>query len=130
MEQSKHFFTGVSEIWVDEEGIMRIVFSKGIELKLADMEEAYAIFNQLGIGPGQNKSLQLLSGGPFNISKQARDYAGRNATDFFIAAALVTNSVLTRYVINIFNSLKKHDVPFRVFATEEEAINWLRTYKK
>jgi hypothetical protein len=130
MEQGQHFYTRVSEIWIDQEEIMHIVFSKGVELGLADMEEAYALFEKLGVGPGQKKSRQLLSGGLFNISKPARDYAGKNATDYFTAAAMITNSTLTRFVINIFNTLQKHDVPFKMFANEEDALAWLRTYPK
>src|SRR5688572_25490326 len=90
----KHHRTSASEVWVDEEGIMHVLFDKGIELKLADMEEAYALFRQLGVGPGQKKSRQLLSGGPFTISKEARGYAGKSGTDYFHAAAMVTDSAL------------------------------------
>lgn len=127
-EQSKHFYTRVSEIWIDREGIMHIKFVKGVEINLADMEEAYALFKEFGIGPAMKKSRQLLSGGPFTISKQARDYAGKNATDFFYAAAMVSNSVVMRFVINIFNAIQKHDVPFKIFDNEEDALVWLRTY--
>jgi hypothetical protein len=130
MDPIKHKYhkTRVSEIRLDEEGIMRIVFAKNVDIDLKDMEEAYAYFGELGFGPGKKKSRQLLSGGPFNISKEARDYAGRSGTDFFIAAAMVTNSIVTRFVINLFNSIQKHGVPFKVFASEEEALKWLRTF--
>jgi hypothetical protein len=127
-ERSKHFFTTVSEIWIDQDGIMHVVFSRGVELSLADMKEAYAVFEALGFGPGKKKSRQLLCGGPFTISKQARDYAGKSGTDFFVAAAMVTSSPLMRFVINIFNSLQKHNVPFKMFAREEDALAWLRKY--
>lgn len=128
MEQGKHYKTSVSEIWIDEENIMHVVFSKNVTLKLEDMEEAYKIFGDLGFGPGKNKSRQLLAGGPIIISKEARDYAGKNGTDFFIAAAMVTDSMFMRYVINLFNAIKKHNVPFKVFATENQAVAWLRTF--
>jgi len=128
-EQNKHFHTRVSEIWIDAEGIMHVIFSKGVELSLEDMEEAYKIFRAMGFGPGKKKSRQLLTGGPFTISRPARNFAGSNGTDYFIAAAMVTNSVLMRLVINIFNTLHKHEVPFRMFESEEEALAWLRTFK-
>lgn len=128
MGQSQRYRTSLSEIWIDEENIMRVEFSKHVTLKLSDMEEAYKIFGDLGFGPGKNKSRQLLSGGPIIISKEARDYAGKNGTDFFIAAAMVTDSIFMRYMINLFNAVQKHDVPFKVFATENQAIVWLRTF--
>lgn len=126
--ENKHFHTSVSEIWLDNENIMRVVFAKGATLKLADMEEAYKVFGDLGFGPGKKKSRQLLSGGPFVISKEARDYAGKSGTQYFTAAAMVTDSVVMRYVINLFNLIQKHNVPFKLFANEEEALRWLRTY--
>ncbi len=126
----QRYHTSVSEIFLDNDGIMHVVFSKGIELTLPDMEEAYAVFGQLGFGKGKKKSLQLLSGGPFYISKPARDYAGSNGTDYFIAAAMVTDSVFTRFVINLFNSIVKHNVPFKLFSNEEDAISWLKTFKR
>jgi hypothetical protein len=126
---TKRYHTSVSEIWLDDEAIMHIVFAKGVTITLPDMEEAYKLFGDLGFGAGKKKSRQLLSGGPFNISKEARDYAGKNATDYFIAAAMVTDSILMRYVINLFNSIQKHDVPFKLFSSEEDAIEWLRTFR-
>jgi hypothetical protein len=128
--ETKHFFTSVSEIWIDTDEIMHVKFSKGVELTLADMEEAYKLFDALGFGPGKGKSRQLLCGGPFGISKPARDYAGKNGTEFFIAAAMVTNSALMRFVVNLFNSLQKHNVPFKLFANENDAITWLKTFPK
>jgi hypothetical protein len=126
--EGKRYTTRVSEIWLDDEGIMHVVFPKGITLSLTDMEEAYKIFGDMGFGPGKKKSRQLLSGGPFAISKEAREYAGKSGTDFFIAAAMVTGSPFMRFVINLFNAIQRHNVPFKLFATEEEAVIWLRTF--
>lgn len=124
----KHYYTKVSKIWIDDENIMHVVFDKNVTITLQEMQEAYKIFAHLGFGPGKNKSRQLLSGGPIVINKDARDFAGKSGTDFFIAAAMVTDSFFTRFVINLFNSTQKHNVPFKLFATEEEAITWLRTF--
>lgn len=128
--KNKHYHTKVSEIWIDHEEIMHVVFSKNVTLTLQDMEEAYKIFGDLGFGSGKKKSRQLLSGGPIIIRKEARDYAGKNGTDFFIAAAMVTDSVFMRYMINLFNAIQKHNVPFKLFVTEEDALSWLRTFSK
>jgi len=125
---SKPHHTRVSEIWVDEENIMHVVFAKGVTINLKDMEDAYKIFRELGVGPGQRKSRQLLSGGHFTLTKEAREFAGKSGQDYFIAAAMVTDSILMRFVINIFNKIQKHDVPFKVFASEKEALAWLRTF--
>lgn len=126
---SQHYHTRVSEIWVDDENIMHVVFAKGVTITLDDMEEAYQIFRDLGVGPGGRKSRQLLSGGHFTLTTEARAFAGKSGQDYFKAAAMVTDSPLMRLVINTFNLLTRHGVPFKLFATEEEALNWLRTFK-
>lgn len=125
---SQHYHTRVSEIWVDDENIMHVVFAKGVTINLQDMEEAYHIFRDLGVGPGARKSRQLLSGGHFTLTKEARAFAGKSGKDYFIAAAMVTDSPLMRLVINTFNLLTRHGVPFKMFATETEALQWLRTF--
>ncbi len=125
---NQHHHTRVSEIWLDEENIMHVVFAKGVTINLQDMEEAYKIFRELGIGPGLGKGRQLLSGGHFTLTKEARAFAGGNAEDYFLAAAMVTESTLVRLVINTFNALTRHKVPFKLFAKEEEALTWLRTF--
>lgn len=126
---SQHHHTRVSEIWIDAENIMHVVFATGVTINLQDMEEAYKIFRELGLGPGGRKGRQLLSGGHFTLTKEAREYAGKSGKDYFIAAAMVTESTLMRLVINTFNALTRHDVPFKLFAAEEEALVWLRTFK-
>jgi hypothetical protein len=128
--ESTHYTTSVSEIWMDVEGIMHVQFARGVVLSLPDMEEAYKLFRELGIGPGQRKGRQLLSGGPFTINKEARAFAGKSGKDYFTAAAMVTDSMLMRMVINLFNAIQKHEVPFKLFRTEEEAVAWLRTFPR
>jgi len=130
VDTSKHYRTEASEIWLDDEGIMHVVFDKGAELTLALMEDAFRIYREeLGLGPGKKKITQVLSGGPVNIKKEARDYAGRMGKDYFVAAAMVTESPLMRLIVNTFNAIQKPGVPFKLFASEEEAIAWLRTIK-
>ncbi len=129
-QASKHYQTETSEVWIDEEGIMHVVFDKGADLNLARMEEAFKVYREeLGLGPGKKKITQVLSGGPVTVSKEARDLAGKNGKNYFIAAAMVTSSRLMRLIVNSFNAIQKPGVPFKLFEKEEEAIAWLRTFK-
>lgn len=125
---SRRFSTRVSEIWLDADGIMNIEFKANAEIGLADMQEADALFRQMGFGQGRKKSRQLLKGGPFTLSREARAFAALTGTDFFHAAAMVTDSVMVRYVVNLFNALNKHKVPFKVFSDEKKALEWLKSF--
>jgi len=127
---SKHYRTRASEIWIDDEGIMHVVFNKGAVLDLSIMEETFTLYrDELGLGPDKKKITQMLSGGPITINKAARDLAGKIGADYFIAAAMITDSPLMRFIVNTFNVIQKPGVPFKLFATEEEAMTWLRTFK-
>lgn len=126
---SKHYHTRISEIWIDDENIMRIVFDKDVTIARKDMADAFDMYqNDMGLGPGKKKIRQMLSGGPFALTKEAREVAGKKGRDYIIAAPMITDSTLTRVVINTFNAVIRHDVPFKLFSTEEEALSWLRTF--
>jgi hypothetical protein len=126
---SKHYHTRISEIWIDDENIMRIVFDKDVNIARKDMADAFDLYhNDMGLGPGKKKIRQMLSGGPFALTKEAREVAEQKGRDFITAAAMVTDSTLTRVVINTFNAVAKHDVPFKLFSTEEEALTWLKKF--
>lgn len=124
-----HYKTKASEIWIDKEDIMHVVFAKGAELTVDAIEESFALYRELGLGPGGKKIRQLLSGGPVTAGKEARDLTARYGVHYFTAAAMVTNSRLMRLVVNSFNAIQKPGVPFKLFPTEEEALSWLRTVR-
>ena len=127
----KKIRTAVSEIWVDSEGILRVDILQGASLTLKDMEEGFEAYAKLGFGQGQKKGLQLLTGARFfTLDKEARDYGGKHGDSFFIAAAVVSDSIAMRFLVNMFNATQKHGVPFKAFSNVEEALEWLRKFKK
>lgn len=121
--------TQQNEIWLDERGILRVLAFDGADI---DIEETIACFNaykQLGCTK-TNKLLQLIDGRDnMSITHEARNYAALHGKDFFIASAIVNNSLAVRLIVNFFNRFYKEVVPFKMFATEQEAINWLITFK-
>lgn len=65
----------------------------------------------------------------FSITPEARSYAAAMGKDYFIAAAIISDSLAVRIVMNFFNAFYKPTVPLKMFATEEAARKWLRTFK-
>jgi hypothetical protein len=45
------------------------------------------------------------------------------------ACGIKENNVIIRYVVHAFNHLYKPAVPIKMFKTEDEALEWLITYK-
>lgn len=66
----------------------------------------------------------------FTFDNKALKYAARVGKDFFIASAIVSDSLPTRMLFRFFNGFYKHPVPFKMFTAEEKALEWLRTFKK
>lgn len=121
--------TANTEIWIDEEGILRLKACGSVDLDLNEVMECFASYEKLGIGK-HNKVLQLIdisNGG--TMSQEARDYAAEVGRDYFLASAVVSHSLSVRIVVNFFNRFYKHDVPLKLFKTEEKALEWLRKMK-
>jgi hypothetical protein len=119
-----------TEIKIDDEGILRLKAVSAADLDLHEVMECFAWYDKLGIG-NHNKVLQLIDvskGG--TMSQEARDYAAEIGRNYFLASAVVSNSLSVRLVVNFFNRFYKHDVPFKLFKTEEKALGWLRGFRK
>lgn len=118
--------TLTTEIWVDAEGFLRVRSAEGCEVDLEECMRCFAAYRQLGYGP-TNKTFQLIDGSKhYSLSKEAREYAAIHGKDYFYASAIITKLLSMRLVVNFFNRFYKHEVLFKLFATEEEALKWLR----
>jgi hypothetical protein len=128
--QGKKFRTEMSEIWMDEEGILHLKFLKEGEVDLEEVRTCFRTYTEMGIGPDA-KVLQIIDASNFAaLSTEARDLAAKVGQDYFIASAAISTSPAIRLIVNFFNSFYKITVPFKLFGTEEEAREWLRTFKK
>ena len=128
--EAEKIHTNVSDIWIDADNILRVHVHEGAHLTLQDMKDGFEIYSRLGFGPGKKKTLQLLTGAKFfTLSKEAREYGGKHGNNFFIAAAVVSDSAALRFLVNVFNRLNNPDVPFKVFSNANEALEWLKGFK-
>jgi hypothetical protein len=119
--------TRFNEIWIDEEGFLILKPLAGVELDLDEVKACFRAYDKLGIGP-DNKVLELIDARDGSMTPEARAYAAQVGMNYFIAAAIISDSLAVRLVVNFFNTFYKHTVPFKMFATEEAARKWLRTF--
>ncbi|MES2513264.1 MAG: STAS/SEC14 domain-containing protein [Bacteroidota bacterium] len=119
----------MNEIWLDDEGILILKPSEGVELDLDEVKACFEAYRSLGIGPN-NKVLELIDARDGSMNSEARTYAAEHGKDYFIAAAIVSDSLAVRLVVNFFNGFYTQVVPFKMFATENEARKWLKTFIK
>lgn len=128
MTLSQKIETKTSVIWIDDEGILRLKIKPNSELYLDDVKECFLIYEQLGCK--ENKVLQLMDAKVyFYMDDDAQKYAAEVGKDFFIASAIVNNSIAIRLLVNFFNTFYQHGVPFKLFGDEEKALRWLRKFR-
>ena len=120
--------TKMNEIWIDEEGFLMLKPIPGLEMDLNEVKACFEAYKTLGFGP-HNKVLELIDARDGSMTSEARTYAAEHGKDYFIAAAIISDSLAVRMVVNFFNTFYKHVVPFKMFSNEEDARKWLRTFK-
>ena len=63
-----------------------------------------------------------------SISKEAREYMGKEGSQYVTAGALLTNSFLAKTLGNFFLAINTPKVPSKLFDDEEKAIEWLKQF--
>ncbi len=131
MQATKKINTRNNEIWIDENGLLRLkLTSREAEMEIEEVKECFEAYKMLGCGP-HNKVLQLIDfSGEGSMSHEARSYVAETGKHFFIASAIINNSLAVRLIVNFFNTFYKHPVPFKMFSTEKDAIDWLMGFRK
>ncbi|MBA4240500.1 MAG: hypothetical protein C0448_07235 [Sphingobacteriaceae bacterium] len=124
----KKIKTNMNEIWIDDEGFLILKPKEGVELDLDEVKACFEAYKSLGIGP-HNKVLEIIDARDGSMTTEARAFAAEVGNDYFIAAAIISDSLAVRMVVNFYNSFYKQKVPFKMFSTEEAARKWLRTFK-
>lgn len=118
----------MNEIWIDDEGFLILKPKEGVELDLDEVKACFEAYKSLGVGP-HNKVLEIIDARDGSMTSEARTFAADNGKDFFIASAIISDSLAVRMVVNFFNTFYSQVVPFKMFSTEEAARKWLRTFK-
>jgi hypothetical protein len=129
MTATQKLKTNYNEIWIDDEGFLMLKPTPGVELDLEEVKAYFEAYKSLGIGP-DNKVLEIIDARDGSMSSEARTFAAENGKDFFIASAIISDSLAVRMVVNFFNTFYSQVVPFKMFANEKDAREWLRTFKK
>lgn len=66
------------------------------------------------------------------LTKEARNHFGsEEGYDLLSAAAILTDSVLSTFIVNFFIkvNLQKASIPVKMFTNKEKALKWLNQYK-
>ena len=120
--------TRTSRIWLDVEGIVRIVKLPGAEETLEDAERNYDAIIKVS---GQKRRPIFIDGSLLkSVTRKVRVYYAKNIPKQATAIAPLTkssfNRVLASFLQPLIKTIYKGDFPFKIFTSEKEAIEWLR----
>jgi len=98
-------------------------------MKIAEKIRTKMSDRNLGIGY-HHKFLELIDAREASMTAEGRTYAAEVYNDYFIATAILSNSLAVRLIVNFFKTFYKNTVPLKMFAKQEkETRKWLRTFK-
>ena len=122
-------YTSVTKIWEDDEGIAHTEFLPGARVNCEAAEEHFEACRQL---TGNEKK-------PVMVDLKNLVYADRGARQCFSsdastsitkASAVIVDSAIGQVVGGFFMGLNRPPVPIKLFTSREEAMKWLREFKK
>jgi hypothetical protein len=121
----KRIVTQTAEVWLSDDGMIRIDVTNPREHTLADAIENAEAGRRVGGGVRRPLLARVLSPGPMTNEARAY-YASEEAARGLTALAMVTTSVLGRIVANLLMGLSSTPIPMRLFSNEQAALMWLR----
>ncbi|HRG53752.1 MAG TPA: hypothetical protein PLL00_13030 [Bacteroidia bacterium] len=108
------------------ERLLHMKIMDGAEIELENAIENYEAA-QLLVG-GHKHLLLVDATSNVYISKEAKTYSAKQKPNSPVAMAVIATSTANRLVGNFYINFNKPTVPTKLFATEEKAIEWLKTF--
>ncbi|MEO6303477.1 MAG: hypothetical protein ABIP51_09900 [Bacteroidia bacterium] len=129
MQPLTRIVTSINEKYIDAYGILQIKVLDGVHIDLMSLKEDHASDFCL---TGHNQVLAFFDARAFfSITKEARDYVNSGIMDKTrLATAVLINNLAVRTLMNGFSHINKPKTPFKVFTSEDKAIEWLLLHKK
>lgn len=125
----KVYETRTSKVWLEEDGILRLISLPVKDIFLADAEDTWTAVteaNQGMIRPILGDIRQVRG-----IGREARQFYSReDASRVVSAIALQIGSPISQVIGTLFLGFNKPPVPVRLFTTEVEANEWLKGFLK
>ena len=118
----------VGRVWLGTDGILRFYIDlPHAEVTLEDAQEAVAAYH--AASRGKKRPLLTDARNVKSTDRPARVYSASEAVGSVASAvAILIDSPLGKVLGNFFMRVSKPRYPSRLFTSEEEAMNWLKSY--
>jgi len=121
--------TRTAEFWKDEHGIFWIKLLPVVEIDAEDILDNLLVTRNLTGGEPHLKILDSRT--KWKMTPEAETiFKKADTPDKTMARAVLTHSVTDKLIKGFLLALYKPSVPLKFFTSENEAIEWLLTFKK
>lgn len=115
------------QLWLGEDGIVRIVWIPGAEVTLENAQETMAAY--LKVNQGKRRPLFVDTKSMRSLARGARTYyASEYAAQIASAVAIIIGSPVSKVLGNFYLGVSNPHLPTRLFSSEEQALEWLKEY--
>jgi hypothetical protein len=120
--------TNTDEISIDEHGIIHKKVLEGAHIDLTELKETEEICEKLS---KQDKFLIMVDATAVHtMTPEAVKLLKEHIDTKRIAAAIISNRLGMRIMIDYFTNVEKSATPIKIFQAQDEALEWLLKFKK
>ena len=116
------------KMWLDDEGIMHLVYSTGVEVTLKEAKEVGSVLHELS--QGMKKPYFVDARLLRNINREARVYWQNEEVIQCIRATATLSTPIVKVLGTIYSNLNKPPFEIKYFSSEADALEWLRGFKE
>ena len=64
-----------------------------------------------------------------SASKETHDYIGNNGNELLHASAIIVNTFLAKFIVEVYIRVKRPKIPVKIFNSKVNAVDWLMEIK-
>lgn len=115
-----------AQVWLESDGIVRMFYHEDTKIDLDKAIEVGAAL--LAVCQGKSRPLYADARNIRAVSREGREYWASERIAKWSVAAATRNTPLLRALGNLYIKFQNPPYPLRFFASEAEAIKWLKGF--
>ena len=117
-----------AEITKDENGIIRVHYLEGSSIDIPQKKQLFRAYSD--ITGGERSLFVFKAQNHVNFSKEAKEYSVRvELKQPFLAVAVVAHNLAYQLIADFYFKFYKPKVAYKVFKSEDKAVEWLLQYR-
>jgi hypothetical protein len=121
--RSKYFENQFAEYWV-EDGVLFFIYKPGTNMNLEAARQV--VKDRLEVQNGKSYPVFCDMRGVRDSDKPARDYLAKEGSSLVRAVAVLTDSPVTKIMLNFYLTISKPLIPTKMFTDRSQALQYLK----